>query len=121
MDIESFRHFCLRLRGVEEVQPFGPDTLVYKVMGKVFAITGLDEAEFSVNLKCDPEQAIDLREEHPGLIIPGFHMNKKHWNTVFFEAGLPEDLLIHLVKHSYQLVVDGLPLKTRYALQQQDE
>jgi predicted DNA-binding protein (MmcQ/YjbR family) len=121
MDIESFRHFCLQLKGVEETQPFGPDTLVYKVMGKVFAITGLDEEEFSVNLKCDPEKAIELRENHPGLIIPGFHMNKKHWNTVFFEAGLPEELLIHLVNHSYQLVIAGLPLKLRNEFITRDE
>ena len=121
MDIETFRNFCLHLKGVEETQPFGPDTLVYKVMGKVFAITGLDEEEFSVNLKCEPEKAIELREMHPGQIIPGFHMNKKHWNTVFFEQGLPHELLIHLISHSYQLVIEGLPLKVRQAFQQADE
>ena len=82
MDIETFRNYCLQLKGVEETLPFGPDTLVYKVMGKVFAITGLDSDEFWVNLKCDPEQAIDLRENYPGLINPGYHMNKRHWNTV---------------------------------------
>ncbi|HEY3385657.1 MAG TPA: MmcQ/YjbR family DNA-binding protein [Saprospiraceae bacterium] len=121
MDIESFRNFCLHLKGVEETQPFGPDTLVYKVMGKVFAITGLDEEDFSVNLKCDPEKSIELRETFPGRIIPGFHMNKKHWNTVLFEQGLPHELLIQLINHSYQLVIEGLPLKLRQALQQADE
>jgi predicted DNA-binding protein (MmcQ/YjbR family) len=121
MDIESFRHFCLSLKGVEETQPFGPDTLVYKVMGKVFAITGLDQEEFSVNLKCDPEKAIELRESYPGQIIPGFHMNKKHWNTVFFEQGLPQNLVIQLINHSYQLVIAGLPQKLRQALKKTDE
>ncbi len=116
MDIEAFRKFCLALPGVEETFPFGPDTLVYKVMGKVFAITGLEEVDFQVNLKCDPEYALELREEHPDLIIPGWHMNKKHWNTVYFESGLPNTLLQTLIKDSYNLVVDGLPAKTRNQL-----
>ena len=120
MDIETFRHYCLQLKGVEETLPFGPDTLVYKVMGKVFAITGLDGEEFDVNLKCDPERAIDLREEHPGIIIAGWHMNKKHWNTVHFEQGLGKELLIELIDHSYQLVVAGLPKKVQQELQQSD-
>lgn len=111
----------MNLKGVEETLPFGPDTLVYKVMGKAFALTGLDAEEFQVNLKCDPERAIELREEYPGLIIPGWHMNKKHWNTVFFEQGLGKELLISLIDHSYQLVVEGLPRKTREELQQSDE
>ncbi len=109
MDIEAFRKYCLSLKGVEETFPFGPDTLVYKVYGKVFAITGLDGEEFSVNLKCDPERAIDLREEYPDQIIPGWHMNKKHWNTVYFENGLGHQVLKELIDHSYQLVFDGLP------------
>jgi predicted DNA-binding protein (MmcQ/YjbR family) len=113
MDIETFRKYCLSLPGVEETLPFGPDTLVYKVMGKVFALTGLDDEVFQVNLKCDPERAIELREEHPGIIIPGWHMNKKHWNTVFFEEGLRQELLRELIHHSYQLVVDGLPARVK--------
>jgi len=116
MDIETFRKYCLSLPATEETQPFGPDTLVYKVMGKAFALTGLDDEEFQVNLKCDPESAIELREEHPGLIIPGWHMNKKHWNTVFFEAGLSNALLIDLIRHSYDLVTDGLPAKIKAQL-----
>ncbi len=116
MDIEAFRKYCLSLPGVEETLPFGPDTLVYKVMGKVFALTGLDEEVFQVNLKCDPERAIELREEHPGLIIPGWHMNKKHWNTVFFEEGLHQRLLVDLIDHSYALVVGGLPVKIKAQL-----
>ena len=116
MDIEAFQKYCLSLPGVEETFPFGPDTLVYKVMGKVFAITGLDEVDFQVNLKCDPERALELRDEYPGRIIPGWHMNKKHWNTIYFESGLPHSLLIDLINHSYQLVVDSLPAKVRTQL-----
>lgn len=120
MDIETFRAFCLALPGVEETFPFGPDTLVYKVMGKVFALTGLDDESFEVNLKCDPERAIEWREEYPEAIRPGWHMNKKHWNTVSFEEGLSNALLIEMIRHSYQLVVDGLPAKTKAALQQNE-
>lgn len=121
MDIETFRRYCMQLKGVEETLPFGPDTLVYKVMGKAFALTGLDAEEFQVNLKCDPERAIELREEYPGQIIPGWHMNKKHWNTVYFESGLTKELLLDLINHSYQSVIEGLPKKVREALQQADE
>lgn len=118
MNIESFQQYCLGLPGVEETLPFGPDTLVYKVMGKAFALTGLDDEEFRVNLKCDPEYAIELREEHPGVILPGWHMNKKHWNTVCFEQGLGQPFLISLVRHSYDLVVAGLSQKDKNALAQ---
>jgi predicted DNA-binding protein (MmcQ/YjbR family) len=111
----------MQLKGVEETLPFGPDTLVYKVMGKAFALTGLDAEEFQVNLKCDPERAIELREEYPGQIIPGWHMNKRHWNTVYFESGLTKELLLDLINHSYQSVIEGLPKKVREALQQADE
>ena len=103
----------MNLKGVEETLPFGPDTLVFKVGGKIFALTGLDEDECSVNLKCDPEKAIELREEHPDDIIPGYHMNKKHWNTVYFERGLQDKYLINLIDHSYELVVNSLPLKVK--------
>ena len=116
MDIEAFRKYCLNLRGVEETFPFGPDTLVYKVYGKVFAITGLDAEEFNVNLKCDPERAIELREEYPEQIIPGWHMNKKHWNTVYFESGLGHHLLTELITHSYDLVFAGLPANIKKQL-----
>jgi predicted DNA-binding protein (MmcQ/YjbR family) len=87
-------------------------------MGKAFALTGLDGEEFRVNLKCDPERANELREQFPGQILPGWHMNKKHWNTVLFDSGLGRDLLIELILHSYQLVVAGLPAKTRALLDQ---
>lgn len=121
MNIEAFRKYCLTLHGVEESLPFGPDTLVYKVGGKIFALTGLDEEECSVNLKCDPEKAIELREEYPDEIIPGFHMNKRHWNTVHFERGLPDRFLKNLIEHSYHLVVASLSSKIKAALSAADE
>lgn len=121
MDIEAFRKYCLNLPGTEETLPFGPDTLVYKVGGKIFALTGLDEDECSVNLKCDPEKAIELREEHPDEIIPGYHMNKKHWNTVYFERGLPDHFLKNLINHSYQLVVASLSSSIKATLTGADE
>lgn len=117
MDIESLRQYCLKKNGVEETLPFGPDTLVFKVGGKIFAITGLDEEECSVNLKCDPERAISLREEFPDDIHPGFHMNKKHWNTVHFERGLADKFLKELVDHSYTLVLESLPVRVKESLQ----
>lgn len=117
MNIEIFRDYCLQKKGVEETFPFGEDTLVFKVLGKIFAITGLAADPFTVNLKCDPDQAVELREEHPEDILPGWHMNKKHWNTVQFEGGLDSVFLKKLVDHSYDLVVKSLPKKTREELE----
>ncbi len=107
MNIEEFTAYCLSKKGVEESFPFDETTLVFKVMGKMFALTGLDNEVFEVNLKCDPEYAVELREEY-GDIRPGWHMNKKHWNTVAFEASLDDKMLISLVDHSYDLVVKKL-------------
>lgn len=108
MNIEDFRNYCLNKKGVEESLPFGPDTLVFKVLNKIFAITGLNEDEFRVNLKCDTERAVELRATYPD-IIPGWHMNKKHWNTVYFERGtINEPLLVELIDHSYDMVVKSL-------------
>lgn len=115
MHIEDFRNYCLSKPGVEEGFPFGEDTLVFKVGGKIFAITGLEAADFRVNLKCDPQYSIELREQHP-QIIPGWHMNKQHWNTVYFEDGLSEDLLRSLIDHSYDLIYASLPKKVRDAI-----
>lgn len=116
MDIEAFREYCLAKPGVEETLPFGPDTLVFKVMGKMFALTGLDDDEFTVNLKCDPARAQELRE-HYAEVRPGYHMNKKHWNTVHFEGDLDKDFLRELIDHSYDLVVKGLPKNARELLE----
>lgn len=116
MNIEDFRMYCLSMKGVDEALPFGPETLVFRVMKKIFAITGLAEEEFRVNLKCNPDRAIELRASYPD-IIPGWHMNKQHWNTVYFERGsIDEDLLIELINHSYQLVADSLKKADKKAL-----
>ncbi len=115
-NIESFRVYCLTKPGVEESFPFDQDTLVFKVMGKMFALTGLEAEDFKVNLKCNPERALELRAHYPDEILPGFHMNKKHWNTVHFEGTLPEKLLKELTDHSYDLVVSGLSKKDKKEL-----
>ena len=107
MNIEEFHAYCMSKKAVEETFPFDDVTLVFKVMGKVFAITGLDNEVFEVNLKCDPEYAAELREQYEE-IRPGFHMNKKHWNTVRFEENLDYKFLCHLIDHSYDMVVKGL-------------
>ncbi|MEM6396543.1 MAG: MmcQ/YjbR family DNA-binding protein [Bacteroidota bacterium] len=117
MNYDALREYCLSKPGTTEGLPFGPDTLVFKVMGKMFAVAGLNEEEPRVNLKCDPERAIELRETYPEGIIPGWHANKKHWNTVYLERGLNESLLLELVDHSYDLVVQGLPKKIREELE----
>lgn len=116
MNIETFRDYCLRKKGVEETFPFGEDVLVFKVMGKMFALTGLDNPEFKVNLKCDPDWALELREQHPE-IQPGWHMSKKLWNTVYFEESLNDDFLCKLIDHSYELVVNSLSKKLRTELE----
>ncbi len=113
MNIEEFREYCLAKKAVEECFPFDEVTLVFKVAGKMFALTGLDNEEFKVNLKCNPERAIQLREEHPLDILPGYHMSKKHWNTVSFEGDLDERQLLELIDHSYDLVVKSLPKKVK--------
>ena len=113
MTLDDLREYCLAKPATEETLPFGPDTLVFKVAGKMFALTGLDEADLRVNLKCDPEYAQQLRERHEE-IVPGWHMNKTHWNTVYVENGdLPDSLVTELVDHSYDLVVKSLTKKKR--------
>ncbi|MCR9290139.1 MmcQ/YjbR family DNA-binding protein [Saprospiraceae bacterium] len=117
MNIEDFREYCLSKKGVEETFPFDDVTLVYKVIGKMFTACGLDAEEFSVNLKCDPERSVQLREEYPESIIPGWHMNKIHWNTVYFERDLNDSLIRELIDHSYELVVKKLRKKDRELLE----
>ena len=114
MNIEEFRDYCLEKKGVSEETPFGPDTLVYKVVGKVFALTGLDNAVFSANLKCDPDLAIELREAFD-YIIPGFHMNKKHWNTIY-GSNCPSKQFKEMIDNSYNLVVGSLTRKQKETL-----
>lgn len=112
--LDEFREYCLSKPGVTESTPFGPDTLVFKVMNKMFAVTGIDEFEY-VNLKCDPERAVELREQWAG-IKPGWHMNKQHWNSVFIDGSVPDKMVLELTDHSYELVVASLPKKVRAEL-----
>ena len=107
MNIEELREYCIAKQGVSEEFPFGEDTLVFKVKGKMFALTNLD-GEWNLALKCDPEKAIELREQY-SEIRPGYHMNKVHWNTVKMDGSLSTKLIFELIDHSYQLVVDKLP------------
>lgn len=116
MNIEELRSYCLSKRGATESFPFGSDTLVFKVGGKIFLLTGLDSHPLSFNAKCDPEQAVTLREQYPNSIFPGYHMNKKHWNTVQVDTELPESQLQRLIDHSYDLVIGSLSKKTRESI-----
>ncbi|MCB9262771.1 MAG: MmcQ/YjbR family DNA-binding protein [Flavobacteriales bacterium] len=106
MDLEKFREYCLSKPFTTEGFPFDQSTIVFKVMDKMFALTNIDHFE-SINLKCDPERAILLREEYP-QITPGYHMNKKHWNTVM-QQDLSTKMLIELIDHSFEMVVNSLP------------
>ena len=117
MNIDTFRDYCLAKKGVTEGLPFGPDNLVFKVMDKMFSIVSLDEIPLRANLKCDPERAIELREEYDGAIIPGYHMNKQHWNTLIMDNQLDPKLIFELIDHSYDLVVDSLTNKLKKELE----
>jgi predicted DNA-binding protein (MmcQ/YjbR family) len=103
MNIEDLRQYCLSKPGTEETLPFGPDTLVYKASGKVFLLTGLDSEQFRFNVKCDPDKAIELREEFP-CVLPGWHMNKKHWNTILVDGSVSSKQLKEWIDWSYGLV-----------------
>ncbi|MBJ2174857.1 MmcQ/YjbR family DNA-binding protein [Aureibaculum sp. A20] len=116
MNIEEFRDYCLNKKGVTEAFPFDESTLVFKVLGKMFALSGLNQKPAAVNLKCDPERAIELREEYDGIITAGYHMSKKHWNTILLESRLSNKILEELIDHSYNLVVSGLSKKLRETL-----
>lgn len=115
MNIETLQAYCLSKAGVTEEFPFGEETLVYKVVGKIFALSSLDSSPLSINLKCDPERALQLREEYD-CVRPGFHMNKKHWNTVVVDGSVKDTLIRDWIDHSYELVVASLPKKTREQL-----
>lgn len=111
MHLEQFRQYCLSLPATEETLPFDEDTLVFKVAGKMFALANMTVFE-SINLKCDPEQAIELRERY-AAVLPGYHMNKQHWNTVLIDGSISNQLLLQWTKDSYDLVVQSLPKKLR--------
>ena len=103
MDLEQLRNFALSKPGAEETQPFGPDNLVYKINGKIFLLTDFNSYPLKFNVKCNPELALELREEF-AAVIPGWHMNKKHWNTVIIDGSISNKQLQQFVDHSYELV-----------------
>ena len=107
MDIETIREYCLSKKGVTESFPFDEVTLVFKVLEKMFLLTNL-EGDFTINLKCDPEKAIEYREIYTS-VLPGYHMNKKHWNTILIDGTLPDSLIFSFIDHSYDQVVKSLP------------
>jgi predicted DNA-binding protein (MmcQ/YjbR family) len=111
MNIEEFRAYCLSKKGTSEETPFDELTLVFKVMGKMFSLTNM-EGPFIVNLKCDPELAIELRERYPAVRV-GYHMNKKHWNTIDIDGSVNDGLLKDWIDHSYELVVNKLTRKLK--------
>ena len=115
MTLEQFQDYCLSLPGVTEEFPFGEETLVYKVAGKMFALSGIEDFE-TINLKCDPDTAVELRERYDG-VEPGYHMNKKHWNSVYFDTGqIPRKQLLWMIDHSYDEIVKKLPKKAQQEL-----
>ncbi|WP_462279868.1 MmcQ/YjbR family DNA-binding protein [Salinivirga cyanobacteriivorans] len=113
MNSEEIRNYCIAKKHTTESFPFDEYSLVFKVAGKMFALLDL-EAELRMNLKCDPEYALQLREKYAS-IQPGYHMNKKHWNTIYFDGTLSRELVFKLVDHSYNLVVSKLPKNRRIA------
>jgi len=117
MNIEEYREFCISKPGVSEGFPFDNKTLVFKIMGKIFALTDVDEF-LGINLKCDPEYALELREKYEG-VIAGYHMSKKHWNTVSTSSDVSDKTLRHLINHSYELVVSKLTKKQKEELKNQ--
>ena len=115
MNYEDLRHYCLSLKGVTEHFPFDEFSLVMKVQGKMFALLPLDNPETQITLKCDPERAIQLRDEFPP-ITSAYHFNKKHWNSVHVDPGISAKFIQELIRHSYDLVVAGLPKKLKEEL-----
>lgn len=116
MDLEAVRPYLLAKKGAVEERPFGPDTLVFKVMGKMFALVGENDRPLRINLKCDPDQALFLRDMYPA-VLPGYHMNKKHWNTVVLDGSLPTVEIEHMIDDSYNLIVNNLPKTSRTELE----
>ncbi|MEZ4923180.1 MAG: MmcQ/YjbR family DNA-binding protein [Crocinitomicaceae bacterium] len=115
MNIEDFRDYCLNKKGISESFPFDETTLVFKVMNKMFALADIEVFDF-INLKCDPDRAIDLRERYTA-IQPGYHMNKKLWNSVYVNDDVGDQMIYELIDHSYDLIVASLPKKTQKELE----
>lgn len=116
MNIESFREFCLSLKGASERFPFDETTLVFYVQNKMFTLIDIEDFESGANLKCDPEKAIELREKFT-CVVPGYHMNKKHWNTVRMDGSVTDKLLKEWITDSYNLVVASLTKKQKMELE----
>jgi len=108
MDLEIVRDYCLAKVGTTESFPFDEHTLVFKVMGKMYALIALERIPLQINLKCEPELAIDLRERYPESVLPGYHMSKVHWNTIILEAELSEKQILEMIDHSYDLITSKL-------------
>ena len=115
MNLEELREYCLSLPHVTEDMPFDEDILVFRICNRIFVLTSLDTIPLRVSLKCNPERAVELREEFPNKIVAGYHMNKKHWNTVLLE-GLPLTLIKEMIQHSYEQVLAKVPKKEREML-----
>ena len=116
MDLAQFREYCLSKPRATEGTPFGPDVLVFKVRGKMFALAALEEVPTTVNLKCEPDLALELRDRYE-QVHPGYHMSKKHWNTVEIESGIPDAEVRRMIDHSYELVAKSLPKAKRRKLE----
>lgn len=114
MNLETIREYCLRKKGVTEDFPFDQETLVFRVMGKIFLLVGINPVEY-INLKADPEKAIEWREQYEG-VKPGYHMNKKHWNSVYLDGSVPHKSVFEMIDHSYELIVNGLKKADREKL-----
>lgn len=113
MNVEELREYCLSKKAVTESTPFDDVTLVFKVADKMFALLPLDSVGLSINLKCDPERALALREKYPETVLPGYHMNKSHWNTVMIDGKLTVEQLRELIDHSYDLIIESFSKKHR--------
>lgn len=112
MHVEEIREYCLRKKATEESFPFDSNTLVFKVANKIFLLLSLESNPIQFNAKCDPDKAIELREKHSS-IIPGYHMNKQHWNTIICDQTLSSKLIFNCIDDSYALIVNSLPKKIR--------
>ena len=115
MDAAALQKWCLGQRGAVEEFPFGPEHSVFKVAGKMFALSALDRTPLAVSVKCEPELAAQLRHSYPA-IRPGYHLNKRHWNTITLDGSLPDPLVRDLIEDSYDLVVSALPKRMREQL-----
>ena len=116
MNVETLREYCLSKKGAKEDFPFGETTLVFKVMNKMFLLVSLNASPLQFNAKCDPDKAIELRELYDA-VQPGYHMNKKHWNTIIIDGSIPQKLLKEMIDDSYELIVQSLPKKEREKLE----